>query len=451
MKKHLYFAENCIFVFCLLALGLYALVFAPREARVSERENRMLSAFPELNAQSAADGSFAEGFESWLSDSFPEREGMIGLSEGMMGLFGRADADAEARKSFESELGLADDAPPPSAVQAPGAAAGGQDGAAGAGQSDAAAPPDASMRYVRADGRRVTIEEYSSDSVASLARVLNLYRSALGEDGRVFFINVPAADVVNEIYERRAYADWEYDLDEAIEPLLAPGVTVWDESEILEPWKGSEPLYSVGDLHWYIKTAWRVSNAFVAELGYCPTDYYDYEYLLRYSLDRGAYTPEQLETMQRDREDLMVPLTLAPTETSLISRLTERSPSDVYDFTHHGYTMYLGGAKGPYRLISTGFHTGRNALVISDSYAFSMLYYLFPYYDNILQTDLRSTNYDYAEVGAGIREYMELYDIDDVYMISCHWTSVNGPVFSWRLESFFDSAPSDAAGQRDDG
>jgi hypothetical protein len=101
--------------------------------------------------------------------------------------------------------------------------------------------------------------------------------------------------------------------------------------------------------------------------------------------------------------------------------------------------MYLGGAKGPYRLFETGFHTGRNALIISDSYAFCMAYYLFPYYDSVLQTDLRSTNYRTKLLGASIREYMEYYDIDDVYIITCQWTSINGPVFAWRLERFFDA------------
>ena len=42
-------------------------------------------------------------------------------------------------------------------------------------------------------------------------------------------------------------------------------------------------------------------------------------------------------------------------------------------------------------------------------------------------------------VGASIREYMEYYDVDDVYIITCQWTSINGPVFSWRLERFLDA------------
>ena len=106
-----------------------------------------------------------------------------------------------------------------------------------------------------------------------------------------------------------------------------------------------------------------------------------------------------------------------------------------------GGASSLGGAKGPYRLFETGFHTGRRALIISDSYAFAMAYYLFPFYDDILQTDLRHANYDVPGVGASIRQYMRQYEIDDIYLVTCHWTSLNGPVFSWRLEEYLDSVP----------
>ena len=226
----------------------------------------------------------------------------------------------------------------------------------------------------------------------------------------------------------------------AMQPLLLAGAKIYSVPKILEPWREEGAMFSTSDLHWYVKTAWRVSNAFLEDLGYAPTDFYDYEYYLRDSLRSGPYTPEQLQSMTVERENLMVPQILSPTRASIVTHLTEKKPAALYDFEHHGYTMYLGGAKGPYRLFETGFHTGRRALIISDSYAFAMAYYLFPYYDAVLQTDLRNANYSVDLVGASIRDYMEQYEIDDVYIITCQWTSFNGPVFSWRLERFLDSA-----------
>ena len=386
-------------------------------------------------------------FESFLSDAVPAREKLIVLSDALMSLFGEADAQEEAKRVYEEEQGLlGDEAPEETAAVEPdsetvSAAPEAQPSDdAPAAEESAAAPRGASLWQEKADGKRVVIEEYSPQRLAGLARVLDRYRDALPADGNLFFINVPASDVANPVFDAHRFADGGCDLDEALQPLVEPGVRIYTAVKILEPFRGDGPMYSNGDLHWYVKTAWRTSNAFLADLGYAPTDFYDYEYYLRYSLKNGPYTPEQLQSMTLERENLMVPLILSPVRTSLIEHLTQRTPSDVYDFRHHGYTMYLGGAKGPYRLFETGFHTGRSALVISDSYAFSMLYYLFPYYDRVLQTDLRGTNYT-SDVGASIRQYMTQYEIDDLYLITCHWTSINGPVFSWRLEKFLDAAP----------
>ena len=48
MKKYLRFAENYILLLASATLGLFLLLFAPRDGGVSETENRALQAFPEL-------------------------------------------------------------------------------------------------------------------------------------------------------------------------------------------------------------------------------------------------------------------------------------------------------------------------------------------------------------------------------------------------------------------
>ena len=446
MKKTLLFAENYILLLASLTLGLFLLLFADKAGGFSEKENRDLQTFPAMSASALVSGRFMEEFESYLSDAFPAREEMIALSDALKGVFGKADKQAEARKTFDAELGMiGDTAPEPTAApaSAPEESAGPAGVTASAGTEDAAPAAEAksaALWLVRKDGSRQNVEEYTPETVAYVADVVNRYRRALGENGRLFLVNSPASDVANEVLDTHRYADWCYDMDEAMQPLLLAGAKIYSVPKILEPWREEGAMFSTGDLHWYVKTAWRVSNAFLEDLGYAPTDFYDYEYYLRDSLRSGPYTPEQLQSMTVERENLMVPQILSPTRASIVTHLTEKKPAALYDFEHHGYTMYLGGAKGPYRLFETGFHTGRRALIISDSYAFAMAYYLFPYYDAVLQTDLRNANYSVDLVGASIRDYMEQYEIDDVYIITCQWTSFNGPVFSWRLERFLDSA-----------
>ena len=109
MNRYLRLAENYILLLASLTLGLFLLFFADRSGGVSETENRQLQAFPELSADSVLSGTYMEQFESFLSDAFPAREEMIALSDALTGLFGKADAQAEAKKLFLEEQGLDED------------------------------------------------------------------------------------------------------------------------------------------------------------------------------------------------------------------------------------------------------------------------------------------------------------------------------------------------------
>ena len=438
MKKYLSFAKYYICLLFLLGLGVYILAFGEKEATASETENRMLQAFPAFSVRAAADGRYMTELEAYLSDAFPARSALIGLSRSFMELFSAHPPEDDTRKAVEEEMGLTDNAPPPE-LPAPAAAETVDAAPETSADSDrpTRAESDAALWFVRADGSREIVETYSAEHISYLAGVLNQYRACLPPEGRVFFLNAPASDYVNAIFDQHRYADWGYDLDRVMQPLLDDNVKIYSALAILDPWKNTEKLYSQDDFHWLIHSAWRVSNAFIKDLGYAPTDFYDYSYYLRYSLNDGPHTPEQLKNTTVERSDLMVPLVLSPTRSDLISWLTNKTPTPVYDFTLHAYTMYFGGTKGPYRLFETGFHTGHNALVVGDSFSLPVLYYLFPYYDNVLHTDFRERNYQ--RVGASVRQYIEEYDIDDVYFISCVWTSLNSNVFTWRMERFLNT------------
>ena len=56
MKKYLRFAENYILLLASLTLGLFLLLFAPKEGGVSETENRRLQSFPELSVSALVSG-----------------------------------------------------------------------------------------------------------------------------------------------------------------------------------------------------------------------------------------------------------------------------------------------------------------------------------------------------------------------------------------------------------
>ena len=196
MKKYLRFAENYILLLASATLGLFLLLFAPKDGGVSETENRALQAFPELKASSVLSGEYMDEFESFLSDAFPAREKMIALSDAMMSIFGEADEQEKAKKVFVEEQGLVGDEAPEALASEPPRAETPE------ARPDAAAPAEdelpaeargAALWLVRSDGKIKYVEQYSAETVEHVARVVNRYRDALGADGRLFLVNSPAS------------------------------------------------------------------------------------------------------------------------------------------------------------------------------------------------------------------------------------------------------------------
>ena len=68
MKINLRLAEFYLLLLASLTLGLFVLLFAPREGGVSETENRRLQPFPAMTAEGVFSGEYMEQFESFLSD-----------------------------------------------------------------------------------------------------------------------------------------------------------------------------------------------------------------------------------------------------------------------------------------------------------------------------------------------------------------------------------------------
>jgi hypothetical protein len=68
-----------IWFFCLVIFGVAGLHFVTKDNSFSESENRVLAQFPKLSVATITDGSFMKDFETYLTDQFPFRDGIISL------------------------------------------------------------------------------------------------------------------------------------------------------------------------------------------------------------------------------------------------------------------------------------------------------------------------------------------------------------------------------------
>lgn len=437
MKKR--FSFVCIYL-CLLTLlvcGAAELLSPDKGERLSESESRMLAAFPALSAGSVADGSFMSGFESYLSDAFPFRDGAADFTDAVMKLL-RIPDDGPATGVVEDERLWDQNKEQEAAFQQlleDESAERGEESYAGIGAAQSVVSGevhDVTLWLDRADGGRDTLFTYPADAMVSFAGILNRYRAKLPEDGRLYFFSPQVSDIANNIIGREKYVGWGTDLVEVLQPLVDDGVVIVDDLAILNPYLNDAPsaLYPIKDYHWHAIAASITADALISNQGLAPADYDQYRYWLSYKHDNRAYSTEELAGMNYSRDTIEIMSAISPAGSFFLNNLTERQRT-TFTMSEGGYVGFLGGHKGPWRLIEGGFHTGRNALVVGDCFTIPLIPYLAPYYDQIISTDVRDNFYSVYLAGANIGDYIAQYDVDDIYVV---W-STNARFYSDNIQS----------------
>ena len=446
---------------CLLLglLGLLVFITGNREGGVSELENRTLDPLPAFSAESWFDGSFAGSLEAYLSDQLPGRSGMLGCSSDLLGVFstlsdedrllqtdiaeqldsmGESIAAGSAETASEPESGAsapAGDGGLTSASSAGGdtagaAASAGDDGAADAsGSTEADAGTDIPvLGYRLKSGGTSTIFQFGADAISATARSLNAYRAALPADGTVTFIYVPYSQVANQwLFHPNIYSGWYSTVEPVLQAETVDGVYVCPAVGILSAhMEQGDAVYFKTDHHWSPLGASFVQRDVMAHFGTPSADYADFTYTVH---DRftGSITQSVRASAGSSVVDrLEVPAGLAPTHAFVYRDLDVLMKEVRYmEPERNSYGALLGGTHSPFYVAETGFHTGRNALVICDSYGNAFLPYLTPYYDRVCLADLRGSSSFDSMGGASVREYIEHYAIDDVYFVVSTGCGIN--------------------------
>ena len=440
---------------CLLALftlGVAELLWTSREERLSGTENRMLSAAPELTMESVVSGEYMSGAEAWLTDGFPGRDAAVGLSRSLMGLFtyhgeneidggmGDAQLAEDAAPAFaeeEAEIVSQVPAETPEPVS---------DIAPNPETDTETAPPTnkgAGLYFVRADGEKIEKEKYSPQLLQTIADNLNTYRDLLGEDGTVHMMYLPVSNLARYLTPGGQYVAWESDLAEVLQPLVKDGVYIYDAEEILMETIFDEYDYLTSDHHWTPLGASRFADRTLLRQGLIPNGYYEYLYRLESEYRSGNnYNRRQLMDLSPKQNDVQVQVPTTPVQGWKLMHITEKEEREYLLEVNPGgyanYYLYLRGMLGGWRTYATGYHTGRDALIIGDSYMTAFLPYLTPYYDNITIADFRDGRYEPWEAGGTISQYMETYGTDDVYFLTCTWTPLDGTFLTRRIIDYLN-------------
>lgn len=425
-------------LFLLLLCGLGLAVFAPKEARISESENRTLSGFPEVSWESVLSGEFSQGFESYLADGVFGRDAIVGCSESLLRLFS---ANTQEDELLLSDRDMADELQGnlPQVQETVAATEPAEQAAADPTQGEATEPspeetlPEESFEesvtvegcglfMETVEGRYRRVYTFTDEQLTTVAEMLNAYRACLPEDGNVFYTNVPlTASGLMLTYADR-YQGWLENLDAYITPYLDPGVHYINAPALLEePILAGEHIYFRSDHHWTPEGAILVVNDCMERQGVPTVPYTEYDYKLNVFASSAKGTVDELP--------LLYPL--QEVTGKFMPGGQEGKNAALIRYNGGTYTAYLTGDTDVWVRYVTGFSTGRKALVIGDSFSNAFTPYLAPYYDEVHKVDARYCSK--ANNGGNIAQLLEQYGIDDIYIIVSYANGVRSGTSLYNL------------------
>lgn len=437
MKNRFSFAAAIWWVLACLIAGIFLMGTSDKESRISEAENRMLAGFPKLSIKTIFNDEFTTGFESFLADGFFARDSVVEMTNGMLDSFSVLSADeiiAMEAATMESELQSGnlqvegDETENEVKIEEiPGVMDMGSTETAAVEETD---EPETEETIVLAegelpitdkhsylyfemtDGSLKRIYTYDKDKIDYYAETLRIMQGYMPEDGQILFTQVPLASIANRwVYQQNEYAGWGSTVEMMLEQSLegTDRIHVFSTYDILEPYiTGETPMFYHTDHHWSAEGAYKVFAEMMKKLGLpvIPYDEYDYK----------AITSEKSKGSYHDTFNVLYPL--LPAQSLVMTNTDVYDEIKLMNYDSVTYRSFMNNTRLPWRKVVTGANTGRNALILCDSFGNAFAPYLLPYYNEVHMADFRNGSYSKSAVGGSIGQMIQKYGIDDVYIVT---------------------------------
>lgn len=433
----------------LALLGMYYLLFAPRDSEYSQAENRTLAAFPDMSPENIFSGKFGEEMENYLLDRFPGRNGVIYMTGRLENALSFASHDEyllvaqgpedlldtgvtpEDLDDLLNDFTQETTAPTiPEETLPPQTTAPAEDTLPSQPPEETTAPtqppktiedfPSTAYVYMDTGYGEKSIASYSRSRVAAVTSVLNKYARLLPEDGKLLFTVVPQSQYANRFVNASKkvsfYATW----DDIVNGLGDNNVHAFDTAEVLSrAIQAGEYVYFRTDMHWTPYGSYLLYSQMVSQAGKTPCSFTEDFDLTVEAPFRGTYyrdNPSAYMDVEPDTLDLLMPK--FPLEWRRTTGKDEYKLIDFLNFNakkNDRYTVYLGGPAGPWTYAECDNGETENCLVITDSFGLGYIPFLTCNYRQVHYYDPRY--YEHKTVGYSVSEMIEMYDIQDIYVV----------------------------------
>ncbi len=412
------------FILCAV-VGIAIVFFTTDRERISYDENRVLQNAPDFSLGSFKSGEYSEAFENFLSDSIPGRKMLIKMSDSILSCISANTSDDlyyldTTEKDIEEFL---NENAPDSAEESADDTREISTPNNGDAQSDG---DMARLTVFLKDDKKVELMTYDSYAMTTSAANLDKLAQQLPDDGKVYFTTMSFPGVIRRYCNNfRDFTGWKSTLPEKMDQLTSDKVVCIDSYEALEPHiLEGEDLFLHTNHQWNDRGAYYVFSKCMETQGLEPTPFDEYEYNVNtasYTIDGGGY----------DYYNLLYPL--APADNYIVIQSQYRQSVPFMTYNVASTMAYLNGQQTPWKTVETGFHTGRNALVLGDCFCLAVMPYLLPYYDEVHTTRLNEVYFDRKGLGKPVAQLIADLEIDDIYYISSESSGVNSKTLQYSV------------------
>ena len=344
-KKGAIISIFMIWLFCLVIFGMAGLHLLTEDKKFSDSENRVLATFPKLTVSAIADGSFMRDFETYLTDQFPLRDRIISA---------KTFTDRMLGKNEENGVYI------------------GKEGYL----FDSQTPLDKSRIKNIGKAVRKFASEYESFKTA-------------------FVLAPNSSYVYSQFLPKYLEMPSQKDQIKTVKKQIADGNIYWPSvTGIFEKNSEKTQLYYKTDHHWTTRGAYLIFQQLCLEWGLESDkkaidekfDFYEVSTTFEGTLSSTSGVHDTT-----DKIEICVPKDSEGTYVSYFESSGEKTASLFFGEKlkqKNQYEVFLGGNYDKV-IISTVSQSGRNLLLIKDSYANCMIPMLTPYFSKIVVIDPR--------------------------------------------------------------
>ena len=344
-KKGAVISIVMIWLFCLVIFGMSGLHILSEDKSFSESENRVLATFPKLTVSSVADGSFMKDFETYLTDQFPFRDGVISAKTFVDRVFGK-----------NEENGV----------------------------------------YIGKDGFLFDSQTaYEADRVKKLSKAVKKFSDSHSDLKTAFLLAPNSTYVYSDYLPKYLELPLQNKQINSLRKKTASDNMLWlSAASLLKKNADKTQLYYKTDHHWTTRGAYLLFKEICVQWGLESSKKEidkKYDFFEVSTTFEGTLASTSGVHGTTDKIEICVPKDSEGTYVAYFESSGEKTASLFFADkleTKNQYEVFLGGNYDKV-IISTVASTNKSLLLIKDSYANCMIPMLTPYFSKIVVIDPR--------------------------------------------------------------